>query len=204
MPTGISAGRPESNMLKNLPKMLPGISQNVHLFCFSVFLLCLHYAPKLPSILSITMKKCQIMTALLEYFTFHYGVTVLLESIDLSSALPISDCSIRVSWSFSMIIASNVCCYIPCELIQLNCDTGKSCRIYIIILEEYLVILEIFLILFATNYSKNYSSKIHTCLKVTPKQFWNVFKLVEQSRIGHICTHALKSLPSNPGMYSNV
>ena len=48
--------RPESNMLKNLPKMLPGISQKFHLSCFSVFLLCLHYAPKLPTILSIVLE----------------------------------------------------------------------------------------------------------------------------------------------------
>ena len=48
--------RPESNVLKNLPKMLPGISQKFHLLCFSVFLLCLHYAPKLPTILSIVME----------------------------------------------------------------------------------------------------------------------------------------------------
>jgi len=33
--------RPESNMLKNLPKMLPGISPNFYLLCFSVFLSCL-------------------------------------------------------------------------------------------------------------------------------------------------------------------
>ena len=52
-------------MLKNLPKMLPGISQKFHLLCFSVFLLCLHYAYKLPTILSIVM---EVMTALLEYF----------------------------------------------------------------------------------------------------------------------------------------
>ena len=42
-----ATSRPESNMLKNLPKMLPGISQKLHLLCFSVFLSCLHYAPKL-------------------------------------------------------------------------------------------------------------------------------------------------------------
>ena len=48
--------RPESNMLKNLPKMLPGIFLKIHLLCFSVFLLCLHYTPKLPIILSIVMK----------------------------------------------------------------------------------------------------------------------------------------------------
>ena len=39
------SGEGESNMLKSLPKMLPGISQKFHLLCFSVFLLCLHYAP---------------------------------------------------------------------------------------------------------------------------------------------------------------
>ena len=32
--------RPESNMLKNLPKMLTGISLNFHLLCCSVLLLC--------------------------------------------------------------------------------------------------------------------------------------------------------------------
>ena len=55
-------------MLKNLPKMLPGISQKFHLLCFSVFLLCLHYAPKLPTIFSIVMEIKKVMTALLEYF----------------------------------------------------------------------------------------------------------------------------------------
>ena len=57
-PSG-SAGlgsRPESNMLKKLPKMLTGISQKFHLLCFSVLLLCLHYAPKLPKILSIVIE----------------------------------------------------------------------------------------------------------------------------------------------------
>ena len=34
-------------MLKILPKMLSGISQNFHPYAFSVFLLCLHYALKL-------------------------------------------------------------------------------------------------------------------------------------------------------------
>ena len=33
--------RPESNVLKNLPKILSGISQNFHLLCSSVFPLCL-------------------------------------------------------------------------------------------------------------------------------------------------------------------
>ena len=62
-------------MLKHLPKILPGISQKFHLLCFSVLLLCLHYAPKLPT---IVMDKCKVMTAV-----FHYNVTVLLKSIDL-------------------------------------------------------------------------------------------------------------------------
>jgi len=70
-----STSRPESNMLKNLPKMLPGISQKFHLPC-------LHYAPNLPKILSIVMKiectDCSIRV-------FQYKVTVLLESIDLRS-----------------------------------------------------------------------------------------------------------------------
>ena len=66
-------------MLKNLPNMLPGISQKLRLLCFSVFLLCLHYAPKLPTIFSIVMSTdCPIRV-------FHYKVTVLLESINLRS-----------------------------------------------------------------------------------------------------------------------
>jgi len=63
----IILSRPKSIMLKSLPKMLPGISPNFHLLCFSVFLLCLHYTPKLPKILSIVMK-FKVMTALLKYF----------------------------------------------------------------------------------------------------------------------------------------
>ena len=69
----ISVGcRPESNnniMLKNLSKMLPEISPKFHLLCFSVFLLCLHYATKLPTILSIFHGKCEVMTVLLKHFT---------------------------------------------------------------------------------------------------------------------------------------
>ena len=72
-------GRPESNMLKNLPKMLQEISLKFHLLCFSVFLLFLHYALKWLTILSIVMENisndCSIRV-------FHYKVTVLLESID--------------------------------------------------------------------------------------------------------------------------
>ena len=55
-------------MLKNLPKMLTGISQKFLLLCFSMFLLYLHYAPKLPTILSFVMENFKAMTALLEYF----------------------------------------------------------------------------------------------------------------------------------------
>ena len=53
----LALAKPESNMLKNLPKILSGISHKFHLLCFSVFLLCLHYSPKLPTILSIVMEK---------------------------------------------------------------------------------------------------------------------------------------------------
>ena len=93
-------------MLKKLPKMIPEISQKYHLLCFSVFPLCLHYAPKLPTILSIVMENsstdCSIRI-------FHYKVTVLLESIDLYMAMHLSpflqfdhftDCSIREYRSF--------------------------------------------------------------------------------------------------------
>ena len=41
---------------QNLPKILPGISLKFHILCFPVFLLCLHYALKLPAILSIDME----------------------------------------------------------------------------------------------------------------------------------------------------
>ena len=70
--------RPESNMLKNLPKMLPGISQKFHLLCFSssVFLLCLHFAPKLPTILSIVM---EIISNDFSIRVFYYKVTALLD-----------------------------------------------------------------------------------------------------------------------------
>ena len=36
--------RPQANILKNLPKMLLGISQNFYLLCSSCFPLCLYYA----------------------------------------------------------------------------------------------------------------------------------------------------------------
>ena len=85
-------------MLKNLPKMLPGISQKFHLLCFSVFLLCLHYTPKLITILSIGIENCKYWLTRV----FHYKVTVLLESIDLRMHLSaflqfenFTDCSIR-------------------------------------------------------------------------------------------------------------
>jgi len=71
-------------MLKNLPKMLPGISQKFHLLYFSVFLLCLHYTPKLPTILSIVLENLKL-TNDCSIRVFHYKVTVLLESIDLRS-----------------------------------------------------------------------------------------------------------------------
>ena len=74
--------RPESNMLKTLPKMLSGISQNFHPLCSSVFLLCLNYAPKLATFLqlswNILISECSIRV-------FHYKVTVLIKSIDLRS-----------------------------------------------------------------------------------------------------------------------
>ena len=37
---GTSSIRPQSNMLKNLPKMLLGISQKFPLLCLDFFLLC--------------------------------------------------------------------------------------------------------------------------------------------------------------------
>ena len=48
--------RPESIMLKVLPKILSGISLNFHLLCSSVFLLCLHYAPRLVTFVTIILE----------------------------------------------------------------------------------------------------------------------------------------------------
>ena len=48
--------RPESNMLKRLPKMLLGISQTFHLLCSSVLPLCLHYALTLATFLTIILE----------------------------------------------------------------------------------------------------------------------------------------------------
>ena len=49
--------RPESkfSMLNILPKML---SQNFHILCSSVFPLCLHYAPRLATFLTVILKHC--------------------------------------------------------------------------------------------------------------------------------------------------
>ena len=54
----VSTSRPESNVLKILPKMLSGISQIFHLLYSLVLSLCLHYAPKLATFL----------TSILEHF----------------------------------------------------------------------------------------------------------------------------------------
>ena len=74
--------RPESNMLKILPKLLSGISQNFHLLCPSVLPLCLYYALRLATFLllswNILINECSIRV-------FHYKVTVLLESVELRS-----------------------------------------------------------------------------------------------------------------------
>ena len=72
--------RSESNMLKSSPKMLSGISQNVHQFCSSVFPSCLQYAPRSATFQSISISECFIRV-------FHYKVIVLLESINLSNLL---------------------------------------------------------------------------------------------------------------------
>ena len=53
----IVLSRPESNMLKNLPNMLPGISLKFHIIIMllSLPIMVLHYAPKLLKILSIVI-----------------------------------------------------------------------------------------------------------------------------------------------------
>ena len=51
--TSYLTGKTESNMLKLLPKMLSGVSQNFHLLCSSVFPLYLYYAPRLAKFLTI-------------------------------------------------------------------------------------------------------------------------------------------------------
>ena len=48
--------KPESNMLRILPKLFSGISQTLHLLCSSVFPLCLHYAPRLTTFLIIILE----------------------------------------------------------------------------------------------------------------------------------------------------
>ena len=97
--------------------MLPGISLKFHLLCFSVFLLCLHYAPKLPKILSIVMgTDCSIRV-------FHNKVTVLLESINLRSYLStflqfkhFTDCSIREYRSIFRYIQLSILEHLPVML----------------------------------------------------------------------------------------
>ena len=74
--------RPESNILKNLPKILPGISQNFH-----------YYASQCSYCACIMLLSCQQFLALswkiqsndCSITVFHYKVTVLLKSIDLRS-----------------------------------------------------------------------------------------------------------------------
>ena len=72
-------------MLKILPKMLSGISQNFHLLCSSVFgcvpimlALCFKVSNICYNSWDILIRECSIRV-------FHYKVTVLLESIDLFS-----------------------------------------------------------------------------------------------------------------------
>ena len=86
------------DMLKNLPKMLPGISQKISpMMLLSVLIMLL----SCPQFLTLSWK-----TYSNDYFikVFHYKVTVLLKSIDLLSAMQLSaflqlehftDCSIR-------------------------------------------------------------------------------------------------------------
>ena len=67
---------------KICPKCFQEFPENFTYYASHMFLLCLHYAPKLSTILSIVMEMssndCSIRA-------FHYKVTVLLESIDLRS-----------------------------------------------------------------------------------------------------------------------
>ena len=70
--------RPESNVLKIF---VHNTFKKFHLLCFSVFPLCLHYAPRLAALIflqlswNILINECSIRV-------FHYKVTVLLEIID--------------------------------------------------------------------------------------------------------------------------
>ena len=45
----------QKNFAQNASRNFPKISPKFPLLCFLVFLLCLHYAPKLPTILSFVM-----------------------------------------------------------------------------------------------------------------------------------------------------
>ena len=59
-------------------------SQNFHLLCSKLFPLCLHYAPRLATFLTIIFIKILISECYIR--AFHYKMTVLLESINIFNA----------------------------------------------------------------------------------------------------------------------
>ena len=76
----------------------------------------------------------------------------------------VSDCSIRVYRSFAWFLLG---VFDAALLHEFNCDTARKCvHFKAIIPKGHPIILELFLILFTTHYSKIYSSITYACLVV--------------------------------------